>query len=96
MIGKLLVLASNGDAATLFLLSLVLIGVIGGLAAALLVYYMDRSQERKRNCAWCHNGSTLGGICFKHARMRRLSTRRKTLRKQKAKQEQRTGKQLVA
>lgn len=87
MVEKLLVLASNGDTATLFLLILVLIGVIGGLAAALLIYSMDRSQERKRNCAWCHGSTSLGGICFRHSRMlKRQSARRRAARRQKAKQ----------
>ena len=70
LIEKLFLVATHGDAASTLLIILVLFGVIDGLCAALLIYYMDQWYERKRNCAWCNrNRSTLGGICFKHARL---------------------------
>src|SRR5258708_24863397 len=88
MIEKVATFVGNTDTSISILAILVLLGLIAGLAAALIIYYADIWQDRKRRCAWCHSvpEHLSSSICHKHARMiRRQSAQRQARKRSNAK-----------
>ncbi len=53
IIQKLFLLALQGNASMQFLIVLILVGVIGGLLSALLIYRIDQYRVSNHVCTWC-------------------------------------------